>query len=72
MTLMMHACINGRMVDNTEALYYCATALAAGTYHFTLLADYDTTYGGGKTLQFVLSQSVPAGGVLMFPWAYNT
>lgn len=72
MTLLMHACINGRMVDNTEALYYCATALAAGTYHFTLLADYDTTYGGGKTLQFVLSQSVPAGGVLMFPWAYNT
>ena len=72
MTLLMHACINGRMVDNTEALYYCATALAAGTYHFTLLADYDTTYGGGKTLQFVLSQSVPAGGVLTFPWAYNT
>lgn len=72
MTLLMHACINGRMVDNTEALYYCATALAAGTYHFTLLADYDTTYGGGKTLQFVLSQSVPAGGVLMFPWAYDT
>lgn len=72
MTLTMHACINGRMVDNTEALYYCATALAAGTYHFTLLADYETDYGGGKTLQFVLSQSVPAGGVLMFPWTYNT
>ena len=72
MTLMMQACINGRMVDNTEALYYCAKALAAGTYHFTLLADYDATYGGGKTLQFVLSQSVPAGGVLMFPWGYNT
>ena len=72
MTLMMQACINGRMVDNTEALYYCAKALAAGTYHFTLLADYDATYGGGKTLQFVLSQQVPAGGVLMFPWAYNT
>lgn len=72
MTLMMHACINGRMADNPEALYYCATALAAGTYHFTLLADYDATYGGGKTLQFVLSQSVPAGGVLMFPWVYNT
>lgn len=72
MTLLMHACINGRMMDNTEALYYCATELAAGTYHFTLLAGYDATYGGGKTLQFVLSQSVPAGGVLMFPWAWNT
>ena len=72
MTLTMHACINDRMADIAEALYYCAAALAAGTYHFTLLADYDTTYGGGKTLQFVLSQQVPAGGVLMFPWAYNT
>ncbi len=72
MTLMMHACINVRMVDNAEALYYCAKALAAGTYHFTLLADYAATHGGGKTLQFVLGQSVPAGGVLMFPWAYNT
>ena len=72
MTIGMHSCINGRQIDSTEALYYCASALAAGTYHFTLPAGYDTTYGGGKTLQFVLSQSVPAGGVLMFPWAWNT
>lgn len=72
MTLLMHDCINGRMADNTEALYYCENGLSAGMYHFTLLADYDTTYGGGKTLQFVLSQPVPAGGVLMFPWAWNT
>ena len=72
MTLLMHDCINGRMVDNTEALYYCASALAAGTYHFTLLAGYDPDYGGGKTLQFVLSQPVPAGGVIMFPWTWNT
>lgn len=72
MTMLMHDCINGRMADNTEALYYCAAALPAGTYHFTLLADYDVDYGGGKTLQFTLRQPVPAGGVLMFPWLYNT
>lgn len=72
MTIGMHRCINGRQIDSAEALYYCASALAAGTYHFTLLAGYDTTYGGGKTLQFTLAQSVPAGGVIMFPWAYQT
>lgn len=70
MTLLMHDCINGRMADNAESLYYCENGLAAGTYHFALPPGYDEIYGGGKTLQFVLSQPVPAGGVLMFPWAY--
>lgn len=71
MTLLMHRCIYGRPMDAIEALYYCESGLAAGTYHFSLLADYDTTYEGGKTFQFTLEQAVPAGGVVMFPWAYN-
>lgn len=57
--------------DATEALYYAAEELPAGTYNFTLLAGYDTTYGGGKTLSFTLTQPVPAGGVIMFPWGYQ-
>lgn len=57
--------------DATEALYYAAEELPAGTYNFTLLADYDATYGGGKTLSFTLTKPVPAGGVIMFPWAYQ-
>ena len=57
--------------DATEALYYAAEELPAGTYNFTLLAGYDTTYGGGKTLSFTLTKPVPAGGVIMFPWGYN-
>ena len=72
MTLQMHDVIYNRQVDNTEALLYCPTGLAAGTYHFTLLSGYDTTYGGGKTLQFTITTPVPSGGVVMFPWAYNT
>jgi len=73
MTLQLHDCMSATMqVDNTEALYYCETALAAGTYNFTLLSGYDTTYGGGKTFQFTLTKEVPAGGVIMFPWAWNT
>jgi hypothetical protein len=57
--------------DAAEALYYAAEELPAGTYNFTLLAGYDTTYGGGKTLSFTLTQPVPAGGVIMFPWGYQ-
>ena len=62
----------GLIFDAEEALYYAETELTAGTYHFTLLEDYDTTYGGGKTLSFTLTKPVPAGGVIVFPWAYNT
>ena len=58
--------------DNTEALYYTKDGLAAGIYHFTLLPGYDTTYGGGSTFQFQLTKPVPAGGILMFPWGWNT
>lgn len=72
MTLQLHDCLAGMQYDGTEALFYCETELAAGTYHFTLLSGYDTTYGGGKTYQFTLTQPVPAGGQIMFPWDYNT
>jgi len=57
--------------DATEALYYASEELPAGTYNFTLLAGYDATYGGGKTLSFTLANPVPAGGVIMFPWGYQ-
>lgn len=72
MTLQLHDCLASMQYDGTEALFYCETELAAGTYHFTLLSGYDTTYGGGKTYQFTLTQPVPAGGQIMFPWGYNT
>lgn len=59
--------------DNTEAFYYNNTgaALPAGTYHVTLGDNYDTTYGGGATYQFTLTKEVPAGGQIVWPWAYN-
>ena len=59
--------------DNTEAFYYNNTdaALPAGTYHITLGDNYDTTYGGGATYQFTLTKEVPAGGQIVWPWAYN-
>lgn len=57
--------------DAPEALYYAQNGLAAGTYHFTLPAGYEETYGGGKTYSFTLTKSIPAGGVVMLPWGYN-
>lgn len=72
MTLQLHDCLSGMQYDAQEALYYCETALAAGTYNVTLLAGYDTTYGGGKTYQFTLTKEVPAGGQITFPWNWNT
>ena len=72
MTLQLHDCLPGTQYDAPEALFYCETALAAGTYNFTLLAGYDTTYGGGKTYQFTLTKEVPAGGQITFLWNWNT
>lgn len=72
MTLLSHDLVlNSIQFDNTEALYYCETELAAGTYNFTLPAEYDTAHGGGKTYQFTLANAVPAGGVIMYPWNWN-
>ena len=71
MTLQLHDGWKSLQFDAAEALYYCETELAAGTYNFTLLAGYDTTYGGGKTYSFTLANAVPAGGVIMFPWGYQ-
>lgn len=73
MTLLTHNCtVNALQYDSEEALYVCENGLTAGTYHFALLADYDAEHGGGKTYQFTLTKPVPANGVIMFPWKWNT
>lgn len=77
MTLLMHDVIYGRQFDATEALYYVhadvwPNGLPAGTYYFNLLSGYDTTYGGGSSISFTTTKVVPVGGVIMFPWSYNT
>lgn len=71
LTIQMHDCYTSAQFDAPEALYYATDGLVAGTYNFTLLSGYDTAYGGGKTYQFTLTKSVPAGGQIMFPWTYQ-
>ncbi|HIV29011.1 MAG TPA: hypothetical protein IAA64_13695 [Candidatus Ornithocaccomicrobium faecavium] len=70
MTLLMHACIYGRMIDASEMLWANTgeSALPAGTYNFTL-------YKGGNsgrteedgTYQFTTTEPIPAGG----GWTHN-
>ena len=69
MTLAMRDVIYNHPADATEALYYCAEALAAGTYHFSIPSGYDAEHAPSETVQFTLTQAVPEGGVIMFPWA---
>lgn len=57
--------------DAPEAFYYAAEGLSAGTYNITLGDNYDTSYGGGATYQFTLTQAVPAGGQITLDWPYN-
>ncbi len=71
MTLQLLDCYKVLQFDATEALYYAENELPAGTYNFSLLAGYDTTYGGGKTYYFTLTEPVPEGGQIMFPWGYQ-
>lgn len=74
MTLQLHDCFPTTMqFDAPEAFYYCETELPAGTYHFQIDPTYDATYNSFKDTgyQFTLTQAVPAGGQLTFPWGYN-
>lgn len=57
--------------DATEAFYYAASPLSAGTYHFTVANQAWYTADNGKTFQFTLAQAVPAGGQLVLSMTYN-
>ncbi len=72
MDLLAHACpISSLQYDQIEALYYCATELAAGTYHFTVANQNWYTADNGVTYQFTLAGAVPAGGQLVLNMTYN-
>ena len=68
LTLQLHDCYAGTQFDAAEAFFYAENGLAAGTYYFVI----DPTYGGDKNnysaYQFTLTEAVPAGGQLTFPW----
>ena len=67
MTLEMLNCINSRQFDAIEAIFAVAgeNALAAGTYNITLPAGIWESDGGGQTIQFTTTESVPVGGQIV-------
>lgn len=69
MTLQLHDQFpTALQFDAPEAFYYCETALTAGIYYFTVDRTYDTANNDLSAYQFTLTQDVPAGGQLTFPW----
>lgn len=70
MTLQLHDQFpTALQFDAPEAFYYCETALTAGAYYFTIDSTYDTANNDLSAYQFTLTQDVPAGGQLTFPWS---
>ena len=70
MTLLMHHCIYGRKIDESELLWANTgdSALAPGAYNFTLYkgSNGGQTYEDG-TYQFTTTKPIPAGG----GWTHN-
>lgn len=71
MTLMVHDVYINAAFDAKEALFAFDEGLAAGTYHFTI--DQQPWFAGdvGKTIQFTLTNAIPAGGQLAVNSSYN-
>ncbi len=70
-TLCEHDLSETVQFDAPEAFLYLEQELPAGTYRFTLPEGYDATYGGGKTYVFTFPVATPAGGQLVYTWAYQ-
>ena len=60
--LESHWALPGLQFDASEALYYTAEGLPAGTYHFTIGTNWSTHCVAGTSYQFTLTEPVPAGG----------
>lgn len=60
--LESHWTLPGLQFDASEALYYTAEGLPAGTYHFTIGTKWGTHCVAGTSYQFTLAEPVPAGG----------
>ena len=72
LTLQLHDCFSALIqFDAPEAFYYAEEGLEAKTYHFSIDSTYDATYNDLASYQFTLTQAVPAGGQLTFPWRSN-
>ena len=68
MILLQHYAPDGIQFDQNEAIYYCSSALSAGTYNFksTDTDGANSTKYKGKSFQFSITKAIPAGGQIRF------
>ena len=63
--LQSHWGLPGVQFDASEAIWYCAEELPAGTYHFTIGNNWGTHCVAGKVYQFTLEQALAVGGQIV-------
>ena len=68
--LARNVVVDALQFDAAEAFYYCASALAAGTYCFTVPETISNWAAG--TYKFTLTSQVPAGGILKISGNWGT
>lgn len=65
MVVQSHYAMQGVQFDASEALYVAESAMAPGTYNFTIGTTWGTHCVAGKTYQFTTTVEIPAGGQVM-------
>lgn len=70
-TIQLHDCYNSLQFNNSQALFYVAEPMAAGTYHFTLREQPWYAADVNKTFEFTLTQALAAGSQICVTNAHN-
>ena len=63
MTLQPQTLLGTGQISASQAMYHAVSELPAGTYNVLI---------SGVYYEFTTAITIPAGGVITFPWAYNT
>ena len=65
MFIQSHYAMQGVQFDASEAIYYCASALASGTYYFTIGTTWGSNCTANTKYYFTTTQNIPAGGQIV-------
>ena len=65
MFIQSHYAMQGVQFDASEAIYVAASALPAGTYHFSIGTSWGTHCVAGTSYQFTTTVEIPEGGQIM-------
>ncbi len=71
MTLLMRDVWYGHAMDAREALFFCEADLPPGTYWFTVIHQEWFDEDNGRSFQFTLADTAPAGSQLLLTMKYN-